>query len=94
MEYWRVEWLHDSAEDPTTIYSEIGSDGYETRKVHTYTDGRLLKSDEWHESRDIGLSKVPVGRIEDVMLQPEFLASRVSAAKFEEMWRMASWPST
>ncbi|MFJ5633090.1 DUF6881 domain-containing protein [Streptomyces goshikiensis] len=93
MEHWKVEWFHESETDPTLIYSEIGEDGYEVRKVYQYRDGRLLRSDEWHESREIGLSEVPVGTIEDVARQPEFAAIRVPLAEFEEFWTTATWPS-
>ncbi|WP_405921830.1 DUF6881 domain-containing protein [Streptomyces sp. NBC_00122] len=93
MEHWKVEWFHESEEDPSLIYSEIGDDGYEVRKVHLYGDGRLLKSDEWHESTEIGLSEVPVGTIEDVTSQPDFSAIRVPLAEFQEIWAAATWPS-
>ncbi|MFI5981243.1 DUF6881 domain-containing protein [Streptomyces sp. NPDC051555] len=94
MEYWKVEWLHEPNDDPTTIYSEIGPDGYETRKVHRYTNGRMLKSDDVHESLDIGLSEVPVGEIKDVNKLPYFTARLVTSADFQRAWDSAGWPST
>ncbi|MFJ2825932.1 DUF6881 domain-containing protein [Streptomyces toxytricini] len=92
MEYWCVNWLHDFPGDLVTIYSEIGDDGYETRKVHLYRDGRTVRADEQHESVEIGLSEVPVGDIAEVDLQPEFQASVVTRAMFEDAWKAAPWP--
>ncbi|GGR99044.1 MULTISPECIES: DUF6881 domain-containing protein [Streptomyces] len=92
MEYWKVDWLHDFESEPTRIYGEIGHDGYEVRKVQHYRDGRRLKSDEFHESAEIGLSEIPVGAIGDVAGQPEFTASSITLEEFERAWRDASWP--
>ncbi|MFF4392662.1 DUF6881 domain-containing protein [Streptomyces sp. NPDC001552] len=93
MKYWQVNWLHDTPEDPVTIYSEIGEDGYETRKVHVYLDGSMLRADEHHESREIGLGEIPVGDIADVAAQPEFQAKVVTQAVFESVWEKSSWSS-
>ncbi len=93
MEYWHVDWLHDAPEDPVSIYSEIGDDGYETRKVHVYRNGRTIRSDDQYESREIGLSEIPVGSIADVAAQPDFRAMLIDRAKFESMWEAASWPA-
>ncbi|MFJ7206454.1 DUF6881 domain-containing protein [Streptomyces sp. NPDC098789] len=93
MEYWRVEWLTGADEDPATIWSEIRGDGYEARKVHRYRDGRFLRSDEYHESREMGLSEVPVGDIEEINNLPDFAATSVTREDFEEAWRDAVWCS-
>ncbi|CAL9632836.1 hypothetical protein SUDANB120_06142 [Streptomyces sp. enrichment culture] len=92
MEYWHVNWLHDFPDEPVTIYSAIGDDGYETRKVHVYRDGRTVRADEQHESAEIGLSEIPVGDIAEVERQPEFQASVVTRAVFEDAWKAAPWP--
>ncbi|MFE7115102.1 DUF6881 domain-containing protein [Streptomyces sp. NPDC057654] len=92
MEYWKVLWHHDLAEEPVTFFSEIGADGYEVRKVQGYRDGRLLRADHWRESGTIGLSEVPVGLIEDVQAQAEFSATVIHKAEFVAVWERASWP--
>jgi hypothetical protein len=92
MEYWKVDWLHDFETEPIRIYSEVGDDGYEIRKVQHYRDGRMLKADASHESRDIGLGEIPVGSIKDVASQPEFAASLITPEEFEKEWEIASWP--
>ncbi|MEV5506842.1 DUF6881 domain-containing protein [Streptomyces orinoci] len=91
MQCWKFVWHHDFDDEPSVIYSEIGSDGYEVRKVVGFRDGRLLKADESHEGREVGLSEVPVGDIEDVARQPEFSASAISSAEFRAVWDVAQW---
>ncbi|WP_240139259.1 DUF6881 domain-containing protein [Streptomyces sp. MUM 178J] len=93
MEHWKVYWRHEFQEEPVVLYSEIGDDGYEVRKVQEYRDGRVLRADSLHDTAEIGLSEIPVGPIEDVQAQPEFSASVIERAEFEEMWRRASWPT-
>lgn len=94
MEYWKVEWHHDFTEEPTVLFSEIGDDGYETRKVQVYRDGRILKADEEHEHALIGLSEIPVGDIADVAAQAEFSAWVISKSDFYKVWDQADWPES
>ncbi|MFI0808109.1 DUF6881 domain-containing protein [Streptomyces echinatus] len=91
MEHWKVDWAHELESTPIRFYSEIGSDGYEVRKIEVYRDGRILKAGKFHESAEIGLSEVPVGSIDDVASQPEFSAPSISPEDFERAWRTASW---
>ncbi|KUL61904.1 MULTISPECIES: DUF6881 domain-containing protein [Streptomyces] len=92
MEYWKVHWHHDYDQEPIVIYSEVGSDGYETRKIQEHRDGKILRSDASHESREIGLSEIPVGDIKDVAAQAEFSAFLISRADFDAVWRQARYP--
>ncbi|MGW5336629.1 DUF6881 domain-containing protein [Streptomyces bauhiniae] len=94
MEYWKVDWLHDFDDEPTRLYSEVGNDGYEIRKIQRYRDGRILKADEAHEAANIGLSEIPVGSIEDVASQPDFAACLIGREEFEEAWRNSAWATS
>ncbi len=89
VDYWKVHWLHDFDVEPVTLFSEIGEDGYEVRKIQRYRDGRLLKADSSHETGEIGLSEIPVGPIEAVAAQPEFSAFVISRDEFEDVWNRA-----
>jgi hypothetical protein len=91
VEYWKVEWHHDFAEDPVLFVSEIAPDGYEVRKVQGYRDGRLLKADAEHETAGIALSEVPVGSIEEVTAQAEFSAWVIRREEFSGYWDRACW---
>uniref|UniRef100_A0AAU2JJE6 DUF6881 domain-containing protein n=1 Tax=Streptomyces sp. NBC_00049 TaxID=2903617 RepID=A0AAU2JJE6_9ACTN len=89
MEYWRVEWHHGFEDEPVVIYSEIGDDRYEVRRVQHHRDGRRLKADAAHESPEAGLGDIPFGPLEEVAVQPEFAASLVTRGEFEEVWAQA-----
>ncbi|MFI1972772.1 DUF6881 domain-containing protein [Streptomyces cinnamoneus] len=92
VEYWNVAWHHDYPEEPITLLSEVGRDGYETRKVAKFRDGTALKADASHEGRMIGLGEIPVGNIKEVDSQPDFSAHLISREDFEEAWNQAAWP--
>ncbi|MER6686794.1 DUF6881 domain-containing protein [Streptomyces olivaceoviridis] len=91
MEHWKVDWAHEFQSEPVRSYSEIGSDGYDARKIQIYRDERILKADTSHESAEIGLREVPAASIDDVANQPDFSASSISPEGFEQAWRTASW---
>ena len=46
MRYLYVKWLHKDPGAPVHIYSEVGDDSYERRKVEIYADGRKGFADE------------------------------------------------
>ncbi|MGW3460107.1 DUF6881 domain-containing protein [Streptomyces olivaceoviridis] len=94
LEYWKVDWAHEVQSKPVRFYSEIGSDGYEVRKIQLYRDGRILKADKFHECTEVGLSEVPVGSIDDVANQPDFAAFSISPEEFERAWRIAAWSTS
>jgi hypothetical protein len=87
--YLKVEWLHDFGEEPVEIYSEVGDDGYEIRKVEVFCDGRLEYADERHEAGATALSEVPVGTVAEIAAQDEFRPRVISEGDFEEMWTRA-----
>ncbi|MGW9044560.1 DUF6881 domain-containing protein [Streptomyces lydicus] len=89
MQYWKVSWQHDFKAEPVTLFSEIGEDGYERRKVQEYREGRLLRTDGSDETAEIGLSEIPVGGIDDVAAQPEFSAFVITEGDFEAVWAAA-----
>ncbi|GAB2802100.1 DUF6881 domain-containing protein [Streptomyces daliensis] len=86
MEYWKVIWHHEFADEPVAIYSEIGEDGYETRKVEEFRDGSLAWAREGESQGGSVLSEIPVGSIEDVQQQPEFSAFVIDERRFQEVW--------
>lgn len=93
MEYWKVEWHHGFAEEPVVLYSEIGPDRWETRRVQGYRDGRLLRADAEHESGDVFLAEIPFGDIGEVAAQEEFSARVIDRRAFEDVWRRATPPT-
>jgi hypothetical protein len=88
--YLKVEWRHEFPDEPVTLYSEVGDDGYESRKVNLFPDGRLEWADAGHESADAGLGEIVVPPIAEIDEQAEFTAVEISRDVFEAMWAQAT----
>jgi len=91
--YLKVAWSHSHADEPIELYSEVGDDGYETRKVQLFRDGRLEWANAETETDLTGLSECPVGSIEEIDSTPELSASTISKEEFEDIWRQAGGPT-
>lgn len=86
--FQRVRWLHDNREDPVVLWSEI-VDGWETRKVDEFADGRLVWADEAHEFGETRLGTVPVPAPAEIAQDPQFVVELVDASAFQAVWRAA-----
>jgi hypothetical protein len=75
--YLKVQWHHSFPEEPIELYSEVDDEGYETRKVQLFRDGRLERADTNTETAMTGLSEIPIGPVEEIA------SHRV---EFEEVW--------
>lgn len=89
MRYVKVAWVHEFADDPVLYLSELGDDGYETRKVQFYRDGRSEWADESFETATVGLSEIPFPPLEEISSQPEFTAQVITPEEFEHAWNEA-----
>jgi hypothetical protein len=90
MWYLKVDWHHEFPDEPVTLYSEVGDDGYETRKVNVFPDGHLEWADSAHESAHTGLGEIAVPPIEEIDEQDEFTATEISRDAFEAVWAQAT----
>ncbi|MFD9057065.1 DUF6881 domain-containing protein [Streptomyces albidoflavus] len=89
MRYVKVAWVHDFADDPVLYLGELGDDGYETRKVQFYRDGRSEWADESFETATVGLSEISFPPLEEISSQPEFTAQVITPEEFERAWNEA-----
>ncbi|MFF2308355.1 DUF6881 domain-containing protein [Streptomyces sp. NPDC058128] len=89
MRYVKVAWVHDFTDDPVLYLGELGDDGYETRKVQSYQDGRSEWADESFETATVGLSEIPFPPLEEISSQPEFTAQVITPEEFERAWNEA-----
>ncbi|WP_028648594.1 DUF6881 domain-containing protein [Nocardiopsis sp. CNT312] len=89
MRYVKVAWAHDFADEPVLYLSELGDDGYETRKVQFYRDGRSERADGSCETATFGLAEIPFPPLEEISAQPEFTAQVIAAEEFERVWKEA-----
>ncbi|WP_410596189.1 DUF6881 domain-containing protein [Amycolatopsis sp. lyj-23] len=88
--YVKVRWHHDFADEPVELFSELGEDRYEVRKVDVYRDGRTEWADAGRETDAIGLGQVPFPPLAEISAQPEFHAEEITAAEFEGAWLRAT----
>jgi hypothetical protein len=87
--YLRVHWHHEFPEEPVELYSEVGDDGYELRRVHIFRDGRLERADADTETPATRLSEVPISPVEEIAAQSEFSPDVIEKAEFEQVWSRA-----
>jgi hypothetical protein len=89
MRYLKVVWHHDSPDDPVTIWSEIGEDGYESRKVEKFADGRLGYADADRAKEGSELGEFPIPAPDVIAQQREFTPKIITAKAFEKKWNAA-----
>jgi len=86
MRYLYVKWVHKNPADPVHLYSEIGDDSYERRRVEIWADGRKGFADESEEKGGTGLSSLPVPSLKEIAAQPEFQPKAIAAEDFQKIW--------
>lgn len=88
--YLKVDWLHDLADEPVVLYSEIAESGAETRKVEVYRDGRHDYADDSVATGSTMLSAVPFPSVDEIAAQAEFSVETISRDDFEAVWDRAT----
>ena len=86
MKYIKVNWKHDSPEYPVILYSEIGDDRYEVRKVDIFPNGSYGYADGKNDTENTFLGVKPTPPFEVVNSNPEFELVEISKEEFEEIW--------
>jgi hypothetical protein len=87
--YLKVIWHHDFVDEPVLLYSEVGTDGYESRKVELYRDGRGDYADGSSSTGDTELGEIPIPSVEEMAAQAEFTPFVIDSEEFEAVWRRA-----
>jgi hypothetical protein len=90
MTYLRVAWLHDHADEPVEMYSELDDERWETRSVDVFRDGRLGFANAEVEFGGTGLGETPIPPIEEIAADPQFVPTVITAAEFEAIWERAT----
>ena len=87
--YISVDWLHNHAEDPVRLHSEIDDEGWESRKVEEFADGKMefADSDAQSGTTRLGLDRIP--SITEIAEDPQFIPVEISKEEFERLWSMA-----
>ncbi|MGJ7535975.1 MULTISPECIES: DUF6881 domain-containing protein [unclassified Variovorax] len=86
MRYTRVDWKHDVAGDPLTIFTELDGQLWEQRKIEVFRDGKLGYADNDEESGGSMLGIEPWPNLETLGREPEFEIADISKEEFEGRW--------
>jgi hypothetical protein len=86
MRYIDVKWLHENADEPVRLVSEIGVDGYETGKLQFFRDGHCGFACASEASPGVELGSAPVPPLDEINADAEFEGVEISLANFEALW--------
>ncbi len=86
MRYIKVDWQHDVAGDPVTIFSELDEQLWEHRKIEVFRDGRLGYADKDEEVGGSILGIEPWPDLDRLGQEPEFVIEDISKEQFEDRW--------
>ena len=86
--FLHVRWTHAFMDQPTELYSEV-VDGWESRKVEVYADGRADLAGQGLQSGSTYLGEVMVSSLEEIAADPQFQPKYITGEAFEMLWRMA-----
>ncbi|WP_052851451.1 DUF6881 domain-containing protein [Streptomyces avicenniae] len=96
MRYWKLYWHHGFPAEPVAIYSEIGPDDGETRRVEEFRGGRTGWADERRTHGGVFLADVPFGDVSDVSDAEEgngpsaFTVFVIDREEFDAVWKRAT----
>jgi hypothetical protein len=90
MRHQRVVWQHELEDEPTVLWSEIGDDGYELRKVDEYRDGRLDAADARSSTGSTLMGDQRVPSLDEINRDAEFTGTKISQELFETIWDRAT----
>ena len=86
MKYIKIEWIHNVADEPVLLYSELDENNFEIRKVEIYSSGKrgYASKDKSVEGTELGLEKLP--GFEEIKSDPQFKLTEVDKSDFESIW--------
>lgn len=86
MRYLYIRWKHKDPGAPVHIYSEIGDDSYERRKVEIWADGRKGFADGNEEAGGTSLGVMPVPSLAEIAAQSEYEPKEIPELEFQRIW--------
>lgn len=89
MRYIQVDWIHNYPDDPTRLYSEVGDDGYEIRRIDIYRDGRTERVSEDTQDEYNFLNPQVYPSLEELNSKDEWdetKAQEITKDDFETVW--------
>jgi hypothetical protein len=89
MKYLAVKWKTSDPTNPIEMFHEVGDDGWETRKVEAYPDGKLDLADDNRKTGETWLSPEKMIEIDEINEDPQFAAREITKSEFDEVFRNA-----
>ncbi|GAA0765558.1 hypothetical protein LRH25_09090 [Ideonella azotifigens] len=88
MEYIDVLWLHELADSPVRLVSELDAQRYETRKLEFFRSGAVGFANERQASSGTELGQMEVPPLAEINQDPEFRGTLIDESVFEALWRL------
>jgi hypothetical protein len=86
MNYIAVDWLHANPTEPIVLYSELGDDNTEIRKVEVFADGSAGFATATTQKGGTKLAIEPLPSIGEIGKDQQFLPRAISAEEFDRIW--------
>lgn len=83
-------WHHDNQEYPIELYSELGEDGFEVRKVEVYANGTYGFAHSQSHSPNTHLGEKPVPSVAEINKDSQFHAIEIAQSEFDVIWVKAT----
>ncbi len=83
-----VLWHHDHQDEPVRLVSEVGTDGFEVRKLEFFRDGRVGFAFGTREFLGTALGEMPLPSVEAINADPQFSGKLIAIEEFERLWRV------
>src|SRR5689334_2224696 len=87
MHYIDVRWLHDHADEPIRLVSELDDQRCEVRKLEFFRNGEVGYASDAIALLGTRLSEVSVPLLDEINADPQFSGVTIEAAAFELLWK-------
>jgi hypothetical protein len=87
MNYIDVEWLHEHAQEPVRLVSELDDQRNEVRKLEFFRTGAVGSASAHGSFGNTRLSEEPLPDLNEINSDPQFRGVALQAEAFEELWR-------
>ena len=82
----KVKWTHTFKDEPILIYSELGTDRSEIRKIEYFVGGAYGLASRDIEKGSTRLSTEPLPEVSKINEDPQFDAEVISEEEFNSVW--------
>jgi hypothetical protein len=94
MKYIRVRWKHTNPDEPVWIFSEVESDGGESRKLECFMNGFCDFASPAESSGTTKLSTQHLPEMTELGRDAEFEPVEITKEEFEEVWKKRHYKPT